>query len=297
MEKLNISIGILTWKRLDILRQTLNSYKERGLLNISDDITIFFNEIGEEEIKLAKEFGLRFLGNKENIGIQNAYRELVGNAKYEYFLFLENDWYLIENNEIVSKRLKAGILLLKNNDAQVVRYRHRTTPGYPCGILWRNKKHPEQTPKEDLAFVPSISDNPCSLFKEITHKKIEGEDYYFVGAQNTYWTNNPCLFKTDFVKSLLNINFKLPEKHNNGNIRWAKRYATSIVNIALEDMMQEHWRNTSNITSLSPGLFTHLDYIEDFKPHFKYPKTIMNIVTWFIPSGKYRRYLRAKYTK
>ena len=67
MKKLDISIGILTWKRLDVLRQTLNSYKQNGLLSISDDITIFFQEIGEKEIKLANEFGVKYLGNKSNI--------------------------------------------------------------------------------------------------------------------------------------------------------------------------------------------------------------------------------------
>ncbi len=296
MEKLKISIGILSWGRLDILRQTFNSYKERGLLNITDDITIFFQEISEADIAFAKEFAVKYLGSDENIGIHKAYKKLVANAKYDHFLFLENDWYLLEESDILEKRLKSAMTILSENDAQVVRLRHRKNPGWPCGILFRNRKHPERTPISELAFVPSITENPCAIFKEISHKKIEDEDYYFIGAKNTYWTNNPCIFLTKFVKELLDLDLPIPEEMKN---KYNKRYKTSQVNVFyLETILATYWHEkTSNVTCLSPGLFTHLEYIEDFKPYRKYPQGLIYFLTWFLPSKKTRRYIRAKYIK
>lgn len=87
MNKLNLSIGILSWKRNDVLRQTLLSYKKNGLLETSNDITVFFNEMGDEEVSLAKEFGLKHIGSTENIGIKNGYKALADNAKTNIFCF------------------------------------------------------------------------------------------------------------------------------------------------------------------------------------------------------------------
>ena len=290
---LNISIGILTWKRLDILRQTLDSYKKGGLLDLTDDITVFFNEIGEEEIALAKEYNLKCIGDKENIGIKNAYKTLVDNAKHEYFLFLENDWYLIENPDTVKKRLVASMKLLAENAADVIRFRHRIYPGLPCGIAYKNIKHPERTPKYDLAFVPNISKNPCALFEEISEKKIGDDTYYFVGPKNTYWTNNPCLLKTSVVKGIINLDLPAPKDAQN---KKNKTYRTSEINVALEEVMKAYWPTTDYITALSPGLFTHLDYIENFKPHRRYPAILIKFASAFIRNAKKRREFRARYS-
>ena len=95
--KTKLSIGILSWGRENILEQTLKSYKKNGLFDLSDDITIFFNEITEKDIKIAKKYKLNYIGNTKNIGIQKGILELLKKAKNEYFLFLEYDWSLIEN--------------------------------------------------------------------------------------------------------------------------------------------------------------------------------------------------------
>ena len=95
--KNKLSIGILSWNRPEILEQTLSSYKKNGLLSFSDDITIFFNEISEKDKKIVKKYNIKYLSSDVNIGIQGGIRALVNKAKNEYFLFLENDWLLIEN--------------------------------------------------------------------------------------------------------------------------------------------------------------------------------------------------------
>ncbi len=293
MSKLNLSIGILTWKRLDILRQTLDSYKKNGLLELSDDIRIFFNEIGEEEIALAKEYNLKYSGDKENVGIKEAYKSLANDAIYDNFLFLENDWYLIENANITRQRFEASIALLDDKLADVVRFRHRENPGWPCNIVYRNKKNPLLSPESDLAYTPSILKDPTTVYKQITKKQIGDDVYFFVGAKNSWWTNNPCLLKTKFVKELMSLD--LDERGNDKIIN--KKYNVPYIKISLEGVMTEYWKTSSYITALSPGLFTHLDYIEDFKPHKMYPASLLRFLCFFIPSTKYRKYLRAKYSR
>ncbi len=288
----NLSIGILTWKRLDILRQTLISYRDNGLLDLSDDITIFFQEMGDEEVALAKEFNIKYIGDKDNVGIKEAYKALVNKAKHPYFMFLENDWYLIEKSDVVRRRIEAGISILESGKADVVRYRHRIRPGYPCGIVRRNRRRPELTPKDDLAFVPSTTDIPEKIFDEISATEIQGEKYYFVGAKNTYWTNNPCLFKTDFVREIMDKEVKTLNPD-----RLIKKYNVPFKKISLEGDLGRYWKTTDHVTALSPGLFMHLDYIDDFKKHIKLPEIFLRILCWFIPNAKYRKYLRGKYSR
>ena len=293
MTKLDISIGILTWKRLDVLQQTLDSYKANGLLELSNDITIFFQEIGEEEIKLANNYGLKYIGAKENIGIHEAYKALVANAKNSYFLFLENDWYCIENRETVRKRLNTGIEILESDKAQVIRYRHRKTPGYPCSIVTNNRqKRVANISKRNLSCIPMINEELCSLFEELTKISISNENYYFLSPKNICWTNNPCLFKTSFISSIINLDHFIPnaEKINS-------KYNVPYKKIALEETLGNYWAKTQYVTALSPGLFTHLDYIEKQFEHKRYNSTIIRILSFCIIDKTKRRRFRAKYSK
>ena len=54
MKKLDLSIGILAWKNIKTLGKTLDTFLDNGLLDIVEDITIFFQEISKEDIALAK---------------------------------------------------------------------------------------------------------------------------------------------------------------------------------------------------------------------------------------------------
>ena len=58
MEKLPISICILSWKNEITLENTLKSYKKNGLLSISDDVTVLFQEVSPKDIRIAEKFGV-----------------------------------------------------------------------------------------------------------------------------------------------------------------------------------------------------------------------------------------------
>lgn len=113
MDKLDLSIGILSWDNTKTLEVTLNTYKENGLLDMVDDVVIFFQEIKEEDILLSKKYNLKYIGSQENIGIANGFITLIKNLKKDNILLLEHDWNLIENKETTYSRIKSGLSLLQ----------------------------------------------------------------------------------------------------------------------------------------------------------------------------------------
>ena len=199
MKKIPISICILAWKSAATLRNTFRSYQKHGLLNISDDITILFQEISESDKKIADKFGVKYMGLTENTGIGKGISKLASNAKYDTMLFLEHDWQLIENNETLISRLTSGIELL-NSGYNVVRYRSRKNPGYP--LYSEAHKGNELNYYDDWHQVtsPHLLDalhwlDPAEKFPD----KIQRVGEYFITtARWANWTNNPFLIKKEF---------------------------------------------------------------------------------------------------
>ncbi len=95
--KLDLSIGILSWKSHANLHNTLLSYRNFGLLDIVTDIKILFQEISHEDIKIANYFNIKYIGLENNIGIGQGFLKLCEHAENDNILLLENDWILIEN--------------------------------------------------------------------------------------------------------------------------------------------------------------------------------------------------------
>ena len=56
------------------------------------------------KINIADKYNLNTLGS-ENIGILNAFIELVQNCKTKYFIFSENDFLLLKNDYNISKTI------------------------------------------------------------------------------------------------------------------------------------------------------------------------------------------------
>ena len=130
MEKLPLSIGILSWKSGQVLVDTLTTYYQNGLFDLIEDVTLLFQEVTEQDIQICRHFGLDCIGLHNNIGIGRAFIKLTENSKSENVLILEHDWNLIEDLPTTLDRLKSGIELL-NNGTSAVRYRHRRNPGIP----------------------------------------------------------------------------------------------------------------------------------------------------------------------
>mgnify|MGYP000232577614 FL=1 len=125
----NFSIGILTWKSPLTLKNTLESYRKNGLLQLTDDITVFAQDVSVEDIEVAEEYGIpSIIGIRENIGIGKAFNRLFEDAKYDKVMILENDWVLIEDKATTERVIKETIAAL-DGIVHFARLRHVKNPG------------------------------------------------------------------------------------------------------------------------------------------------------------------------
>lgn len=199
MNQLPISICILSWKSGKTLANTLSSYKKNGLLAMSDDITILFQEVSEDDEKIAQKYNIQFIGLQENIGIGKGIIQLFENAKYENVLFLENDWELIVDSDTTFSHLKESLMMLERG-YDVLRFRSRKNPGYPLHSL--KHKGNELTYFDDWHQVtsPHLLESVHWLDPSIEFQdKIQKEGDFFVTTSRwANWTNNPFLIKKKF---------------------------------------------------------------------------------------------------
>lgn len=258
----NISVGMLSWKKPEILRQTLQSYLDNGLLAYPENFCIYFNEISDKDIAVAKDFGIKYMGTAENIGIKNALIELAGQAENPYFMFLENDWFLEESSCVTEKRLTDGVEILTNNLADVIRFRHAENPGYPLCSAKFCKNGVHTMPRNYLIDLVHLVKNPAKIFPEqIDRKIINGDSYYFAAAKNASFTNNPCLYKTEFFKTLIMRDYELSSEPS--ILGYAKLKNTDVRNVSLEVDIIPFWEASDYKVAMGPGLFSHRDYLPD----------------------------------
>ena len=201
----NITIGYLSWKRHNIFKQTLSSHKNNGLFDIipSHNRLIFFQEINQSDIEIAKQFECNYIGNNENIGILNAFIELVNHCHTEYFIFCENDWYLIENKIITTKILEDAITLLNSSKADIIKLRHRKKYGEPLYSKpnnveeWLNGNYNNFPYKlESLSWI----EDP----KIYNMEEFNGNyKWYITTLDHQRWSNNIFICKTQYIKDII----------------------------------------------------------------------------------------------
>lgn len=241
MNKLPLSIGILAWRSGQTLVDTLFTYYTNGLFNIVKDITILFQEVSEQDKKIADHFNLPYLGINQNIGIGKGFLELAQNSKTSNVLLLEHDWHLIEDPQITYNRLSSGIDLLQEFD--VIKYRHKTNPGYPLFSRKVYEGNELGHYDNEIGLVsPHLLEsthwieNPSTQFPD----KIQQQGEYFTTTSRwSNWTNNPCMFKKDFY------------------IKTVTPYAGE--GIGLEGNIAKWWSRQNFKVAHGGGLFTHVD--------------------------------------
>jgi len=222
-----MTLAMLSWGAHRTLINTLESYRTFGISG-SENI-IWFQEITKEDKRIADKYGFKYYGSDRNIGIAQAYKELVTKATEDTFLFLENDWMALESGD----RLKLGLELLYSHTADVVRYRHRRYPGAP---LWTYQyKGSEMEKLTHLLDCVHWVDDPHIYFHSFIKRADNG--FYLASSQQANWTNNPTMFKTDFL-----INNILPR----------------IGNRDIEVDMQQWWEQQDfTVAQDNVGIFTH----------------------------------------
>ena len=234
MNKLDLSIGILSWKSPRTLINTLESYKYSGLLDMVNDSWIFFQEGTSEDKEIASLYNLNIIMSPTNVGIGKAFTRLAQTAMTNKVLLLENDWVSIEESVAVRKELLCGMTLLDTGRADVVKYRHRKFPGDP--LYTRQFAFNEMASPKHLFECIHWRPSPDVVFPE--HIRVDLETgMYLCNSRYANQTNNPCMFKTDFyLKSLSPFSGE---------------------GIDLETNIDEWWQNQDFTVAHGEGLFHH----------------------------------------
>ena len=234
----DISIGILAWRTPATLENTLSSYQETGLLEAVGSACVFLNEATDDDIAIAKKFGLEYIASEENVGIGPALARLVHSAKKQCFMFLEGDWLCVETKQTVTARLNVGLRLLQDGTANTVRYRHRTRHGEPLHSKLAHQSGNNPNAKDFLLDSVHWLDRPDLIHTEVTQKILSDEEWYFSTSRHSNYTNNPCLYLTDFLGREI-----IPRANRDG--------------IHLEVDLHEWWKQQDFVVAQGDGLFEH----------------------------------------
>jgi hypothetical protein len=241
MEKLPISIGILSWHSGQVLVDTLTTYHNNGLFDMVNDVTILFQEVNQQDVQIATHFGLDFIGLQKNIGIGQAFIKLTENAQSDYVLVLEHDWNLIEDTETTYNTLKKSYQAIETG-MDVVRLRHRKNPGNPHFSFRYQGQELTYYDDNSQCTSPHLLDSVhwCEPDIEFSDYIKKSEDMFWTTSRYGNWTNNPCLYKKQFYLDTV------------------KQFAGD--GIALEGNIAKWWAESTFKVGHNEGLFMHNDW-------------------------------------
>lgn len=262
----NITIGYLSWKRHNVLNQTLKSHYDNGLFDLikKENRIIFFQEIDDEDIKIAHTYNCNFIGNIKNIGILNAFIKLVNNCKTEYFIFCENDFMLVEDKNTVKKTFEDSIKLLSNNKADIIRLRHRKNPGTPLYSKPKNCKNWIQKDQTNFPYKLKSTnwlENPNQFYNNLFQEYEHNYKWYITTIEHQKWSNNIFLCKTSYLKNTVIplINYFLDKNDKYSGLEDVlTNYKKLVKNDKKLNELIEYYSNTK--IASGEGLFTHKDY-------------------------------------
>ena len=244
-----LSIGILTWNSPNTLRHTLTTYKESGLLDVSDDVFVVIqnSEKQMEEEVVCNDFGLRSILLPDNGKMGSGYKAIYENAKHEYLMLLENDWVIKENRDAVNYFFTNAIDFLRNG-YNVVRARSRSNPGVPNAcIRWWGSYPPEVILNNGPDYLSECMywiNDPEVTFPDHIAKidsaipaRSHGESWYATTSRNCNHTNNPCIYKKSFYRDVI-----IPH---------------CVFGNTIEDLIHGIWARQDYKCVFGFGLFTH----------------------------------------
>jgi hypothetical protein len=238
----DITIGILCWRSPRTIRNTLESYKKNGLLELVHPF-IYFQERSSDTDRLAEEYGIKdIIGTKENKGLLQAFIEMVNHVKTKYFIFAECDFELINDNKKVSDILNDCMKLMKENNIKVIRLRDRKNPGKPLHSRQSFDMSDSELEKQDFTDyiakpeMVHFFDNPEEKVSDvftIVDKPQYNYRWYMCDYKHYHWSNVIYMAETKFLKDVvIPIVLESRETQNGKNdellntfeqIMWAKR--------------------------------------------------------------------------
>ena len=258
MKELPISIGVLSWKGYESLNNSLISYQNNGLNQLSSEKYICLPEYTQEGINLSNKFGYKSILLKKNNGILTGFKELASRMPNGPLLLLENDLPLIENKKETFYQLNESIKILNNYSVSQIRLRSKKNPGDPFhGIekynrYWNGKFssnlrkfiRPSKA-KKLIGTSVYVDKNPHLKHPNYIYRFPNG--FYSISTQVMNWSNLAILVDRKFF---LDVIIKEAENTNR------KNNINGFKNIEIE-LNKSWWRNQSWKIIVAPGLFTH----------------------------------------
>jgi hypothetical protein len=219
------------------LINTLSSYRNNGLLNLTDDVSIFFQEVSNTDLAIAEEFEIsKVLSSDSNIGIGPAIKTLMENVRYDNVLFLEEDWVIdYHAPEYVKIIVESSLEMVEEGKVDFCRLRSNNNPGAPLYTL-QFKKDPMSSPEHLIEQVHTYGAVLAFNYPNIVQFDHDG----FIITDSFYgnYSNNPFLCKKQF---------------------WLENIAPlDRGGISLEGEIRKTWREAGHKVGYNvPGLFTH----------------------------------------
>jgi hypothetical protein len=230
---MDITLSYLSYRSYMTLENTLRSHKE--LLEAVAEKQIYFQEICECDLEFSTEYNLEFFGTTSNTGIRGGLLELLDNCRTKYFLFLENDFVLIEPLDTVKKVLNDCIDLIENHNIKVVRLRHESYPGEP--LYSRNIDYVHMG---GLKLEAVYRDNDISLiYPDVVHRLELNYPYFYTSSNNAQWSNNVFICETSWLKTVI------------------AEISKGDIDFMLEPTLIEHSLRNNYLVAHGKGLFTH----------------------------------------
>jgi len=264
-----ITIAYLSWKRHNVLEQTLKSHEDNGLFNLINNKTVLFQEVSDLDIKIAEKYNLKYIGENKNIGILDALLKLIENCKTEYFIFSENDWLLIHPPETVEKMLTDCINILSENEAEIIRLRSKRYPGLPysSSSIWIKNDNANINIDNFPWKAESLSWVPHTVYKEGTFKTLDKNfKWHITTLEHNQWSNNIFIAKTSFLKDtllpLINKTRHFTSLSDNpySGLEDVLANPTKFKGTDSElDIIINNFKNTK--IASGEGLFTHKDFV------------------------------------
>ena len=288
-----IGVGILSWKSHKTLEKSLQSYEKVGFKELFDEVKIIFQEVSEEDKKLAQKYGYDYVGTSENLGIQKGHNLIHDNLSTDYVLVLENDNPIVEDSNTVLNRFLKAIELLEKNEIDVMRLRHRWNFGesfslekyldyYDVKELHENYSHAYIDSNISKSFSKYIKrlfrpdkalriagyglyyeKNPEKLFPKYI-KKLD-EDLFSVNSFIMTWTNQSVLLKRKFYGQLLKYAEENPSSRSANGFQDLEKPLNS-----------KWWRKSNYLIGVGEGIFSHDRFDDSWrKSHHAYNDDIL----------------------
>jgi hypothetical protein len=261
-----IALAAVTWRAPLSLRNSMESWRRGGLLDIVDERMLFVNSPSEEDLAIAREYEFDVYTTAEsggNIMAGPALAHLAANASADTILFMEKDFVLSADRATMMRELFSGVQHLARG-VDLFRLRGKSDwpaegmpnccevpadpekPACPFHSQWRSGGYFSDHQNWLLVYCdPNVLESGNGRVAQCA-REPEAPDSFCFSSGDSNWSNNPLLM----------------------NRLW---FLEKVAPIALADMEHNErfefnammswlsWRPPAKICASLQGIFTHIE--------------------------------------